>query len=367
MKNRILVIGSTGQLGSKLLQCCYKNDIAVDAIVCFQNLKKILKQKNKFKINNHFCLNSTYDQNLFDEYIDKNKIKLIYFLDYGSDSLEYFEKINSINSNSIFAIANKEMIIAGGSVLINKINLKKNIFIPLDSEHFSLFHSNTQNNHISKIYITASGGPFYFKKKINFKKVSFNEVINHPKWKMGISNSIDSSNFINKVLEIFEVSIIYNVDINKIHFLVSKEAFIHSIILYKDKTISINCFDNDMIIPLSKPLTYLFKKEIKINKVNSSKIFDFSNFNIETFNDKRFKIKKYLNYFKNLNHVQRIKFMLLNNYSHTLYSANKLKYNNIVDYIYNHLRKDSSDLKFKNIKDIVNFIKKFKSKNEIFN
>ena len=367
MKNRILIIGSTGQLGSKLLKYCYNNDINVDSIVCFKNKKKLLKQKNEFGINNYFCLNSNGDKKLFNNYISKKKIKIIYFLDYGSDSLEYFEKINSINSKSIFAIANKEMIIAGGRTLINNIINNSNIFIPLDSEHFSLMNSNTLNNDISKIYITASGGPFYFKKKINLKNVSFKQVINHPKWKMGISNSIDSSNFINKVLEIFELSIIYNIDISKIDFLVSRDAFIHSVIIYDDRTISFNCFDNDMIIPLTKPLTYLFNKKIKSNKSQSSKIFNFKNLKVEPFNDKRFKIRKYLNYFKNLNHTQRIKFMLLNNHSHNLYATNKLKYDNIIEYIYDNLRKDYSDMSFKNIKEIINFIKKFKLKNEIFN
>ena len=64
----------------------------------------------------------------------------------------------------------------------------------------------------------------------NLKKVNLPQVLSHPKWKMGINNSIDSSNFINKILEIYELSIIYNIDINKIDFLISKEAYIHSII-----------------------------------------------------------------------------------------------------------------------------------------
>jgi 1-deoxy-D-xylulose-5-phosphate reductoisomerase len=80
--------------------------------------------------------------------------------------------------------------------------------IPLDSEHFSLFNSNIKKSIIfEKIYITASGGPFYFKKNINLSKVTFKNVIAHPKWKMGVNNSIDSSNFINKFLEIYELSI----------------------------------------------------------------------------------------------------------------------------------------------------------------
>ena len=66
---------------------------------------------------------------------------------------------------------------------------------------------------------------------------------------MGINNSIDSSNFINKILEIFELSIIFNIDINKIDFLVSKNAYVHSMIIYKNSTVLINCFDNNMLIP----------------------------------------------------------------------------------------------------------------------
>ena len=81
---------------------------------------------------------------------------------------------------------------------------------------------------------------------IILNKVSFNQVISHPKWKMGINNSIDSSNFINKLLEIFELSILYNIDIKKINFLVSREAYVHSLIIYNDSTISLNCFENDI-------------------------------------------------------------------------------------------------------------------------
>ena len=76
---------------------------------------------------------------------------------------------------------------------------------------------------------------------------------------MGKNNLIDSSNFVNKILEIYELSYIYNIPLNKIDFLVSKEAYIHSIIHYKDNTLSFNCFLNDMIITLLKPLSFFMK------------------------------------------------------------------------------------------------------------
>ena len=172
------------------------------------------------------------------------------------------------NKNSYLAIANKEMILAGGNLLKNKILKSKNNLIPLDSEHFSLFNFNLKNEYIKKIFITASGGPFYFKKKINLNKVNLKQVLKHPKWKMGINNSIDSSNFINKILEMYELSIIFDIDLKKISFLVSPEAYVHSIIINNDNTVNINCFDNDMLIPLIKPLQFYFQYfqyRIKIN------------------------------------------------------------------------------------------------------
>ncbi len=143
---------------------------------------------------------------------------------------------------------------------------------------FLFFRLNPNNLETKSLYITASGGPFYFNKNINLKSVTQKEVTSHPKWKMGINNSIDSSNFINKILEIFELSIIFNISIKKIDFLISKEAFIHSLICFKDNTISINCFENDMLIPLIKPLTHKFKSN-DLN-IKSKKYLDFINLKI---------------------------------------------------------------------------------------
>ena len=91
---------------------------------------------------------------------------------------------------------------------------------------------------------------------------------------MGKNNLIDSSNFINKILEIFELSYIYNINLNKIDFVVSPEAFIHSIIQFKDHTISFNCFNNDMLITLIKPLSFYYDFDYK-NKINRSELFKF--------------------------------------------------------------------------------------------
>ena len=214
MTSKILILGSSGVLGSKLLKYCQTQNINIYAITCYTNIKKLNFQKNKYNIPFAFCLSNKDDNLRFKKFINQKKFKIIYFLDFGSPSLKYLDIILKNNSGSFLPIANKEMIIAGGSLLIKKIKLSNNILIPLDSEHFSLFRLKPYNNEIKKIYITASGGPFYFKKNINIDKVKINRVLDHPKWKMGINNLIDSSNFINKILEIFELSIIYQIDIN---------------------------------------------------------------------------------------------------------------------------------------------------------
>ena len=250
-------------------------------------------------------------------------------------SLQYLNIFLSRNINSSIAIANKEMIILGGRVMIKKIKLTKNHLIPLDSEHYSLMNTNLDKKKVKKVFITASGGPFYFDKSIDLNKVNFKQVISHPKWKMGINNSIDSSNFINKILEIHELSIIYDIDIKKIDFLISQEAYIHSLVFYNDSSSIINCFNNDMIISLSFPLRRFFDLP-KIN-YTKKKFLDINNFKLEKFNDKRFKISKYMNLFKNFNHIQLIQFIILNNIAHSKYIKNAINYNSIFNFIINNI------------------------------
>lgn len=245
------------------------------------------------------------------------------------------------------------MIITGGNLLIDKIAKTNNKLIPLDSEHFSMLNLNLDNKNIKKIFITASGGPFYFNKKTNLDKVNLKNVLSHPKWNMGVNNSIDSSNFVNKILEIYELSIIYKISLNKIDFLVSSEAFVHSVIINKDNVININCFDNNMLITLVKPL-YKFYPNLSLPHKNN--YFNYHNLKLEKFYDKRFKINKYLNTLKKLSHSEQISFMILNNIAQKKYLSSEIKYNYIIEFIMLNLKKIKFKSKFKSFNDIINFI-----------
>ena len=352
MNKKIVIVGSTGKLGTKLLNYTHKYSIPIYCITCFKNYKKLKIQKDKYKINKSVVISEKNDENKFFKILEK-KINIIYFLDFGSSSLKYLNHFLKFNINSIIAIANKEMIIAGGSLLQSKIKKSKNIFVPLDSEHFSLTNSNIANNKIQKVFITASGGPFYFNKKINLSSVSKKKVLSHPKWKMGNNNLIDSSNFINKILEIYELSYIYNIPLSKIDFLISKEAYVHSIVHYKDNTLTINAFINDMIITLIKPLSYFYKiKSLPIKK----NYLNINNLKIQTPNDKRFPIFKFKNKLMKLSHSEQINLMIINNLAHKLYLTDKLEYNNIVKYVMSKIKNKSHNINFKSFDSIIKFI-----------
>ncbi len=364
MKPKIIVIGSTGKLGVKLLNYCKKNNVQILCITGFKNIRLLKKQASDLKINHSFALSVRSDKDNFLKFLKKYNTDIIYFLDYGYQSIIYASIFLTRNKNSKIAIANKEMIIAGGSILINKIKKTKNILIPLDSEHFSLINCNINNKNIKKIYITASGGPFYFKKNIDLNNVSLQNVISHPKWKMGINNSIDSSNFVNKILEMYEVSIIFDIGMNKIDFLISPEAYIHSIVINKDDIISINCFENNMIVPLIKPLK-LFYPDLSLH--TKSTFLKSKMLRLEKFNDKRYKFIKKLDFFKSFNSHKKISFMILNNIAHKKYLSGEIDYNDIIDFIMSKLKNVDSSINLDTISNRIKFIKSIEKKYNVIN
>jgi 1-deoxy-D-xylulose-5-phosphate reductoisomerase len=360
MKNpKILVFGATGVLGKKLIKFLYKKNIFVNCAIAHKNFKQLKQIQLKYKVKNNFCLSFENDQASIKKIILSNSFDIIYFLDNGINSLPFLLLSLKKNNNSHYCIANKELIITGGNKLIHLIK-KHNFFIPLDSEHFSMFdYLNYDNTKINKIYITASGGPFYFKKNINFINAQLSNVINHPKWKMGEEISINSSNFVNKILEMIELSIIYDIPMKNIDFLISKQAKVHSIISMNDGRYIFNIFNNNMLIPLLKPFenfNFNFSKKIDLE--------NYKDFKVEFRSDKRFKIFKKINTIKNFNHKKRILFLLLNKKAHDLYKLKLINYNFIVNFIFNNLDKFNYQYKLSNFDDIIRYYDHTKSKIE---
>ena len=173
------------------------------------------------------------------------------------------------------AIANKESIICGWNLIKKKLDEHKTKFIPVDSEHFSIWSlvRGIEIEMIKKVYITASGGPFLNWPTIKIKNVSPKNALNHPNWSMGKKISIDSASMMNKVFEVIETQRIFNLPKSMINILIHEKSYIHAIVEFKNGLKKILVHDTDMSIPIfntlyEKKVVNLKSKNLDIKKLN---------------------------------------------------------------------------------------------------
>ena len=141
-----------------------------------------------------------------------------------------YPTIQSIKFTDTIAIANKESIICGWNLIKKELKKYKTKFIPVDSEHFSLWYglNNFNSSNLERIYVTASGGPFYKTPFHKFKSINVKQALKHPNWKMGNKISVDSATLINKVYEVIEAKNIFNIDYNNIHIIIHPKSYVHA-------------------------------------------------------------------------------------------------------------------------------------------
>ena len=294
MKKKIAILGSTGSIGKTLVEIIKKDEKKFEVILLTANknyreiLKqaKVLKVKNliitdeksylklkKKKINNIRIFN---DYNSFDK-IFKKKIDYVMSAISGIYGLEPTVKI--IKYTKKIAIANKEAIICGWHLIKNNLIKFKTSFIPVDSEHFSIFYSLRGNkiSNIKKIYLTASGGPLNNISKSKFKNIKISEAVKHPNWKMGKKISVDSATMMNKVFEIIEAKKIFDLKYEQLEVLVHPSSYVHAITKFNDGMIQIIAHDTNMTIPIFNSIYDNQTKKIKTDELNIKKL-NFLNF-----------------------------------------------------------------------------------------
>jgi 1-deoxy-D-xylulose-5-phosphate reductoisomerase len=267
-KKKICILGSTGSIGRTTLDIILKNNKDFDVVLLSgnNNVELLISQAKKFKpkyiySNNYFfkekiktfCKkNNTYfidDLNLL------KKIKFDVTVAAISGIAGLIPTISIIKFSKKILIANKESIICGWKFIFKELKKRNCNFSPIDSEHFSILNliENKNINTVKHIYLTASGGPF-LKKKVNLNKVTPSQATKHPNWKMGKKISVDSANLMNKVLEVIEASLIFNLPINKFKIIIHPQSLIHAIVEYKNGLSSMLYHYNDMKIPIANSL-----------------------------------------------------------------------------------------------------------------
>ena len=293
MKKKICILGSTGSIGVSTLEIIYKDRKNFDIILlsCNSNYKLLISQAKRFKPRYIYSNNIILIKKI--EYFCKKK-KIIIISDLNllknikfditvsaiSGIAALLPTLNIIKFSKKILIANKESIICGWKFIYKELKKYNCTFLPIDSEHFSISKliENKNMNLIKTIYLTASGGPF-FRKRVNLKRVTPEQALKHPKWKMGKKISVDSANLMNKILETIEASLIFNLPFSKFKIIIHPESLVHAIVQFNNGLSSMLYHINDMKIPIANSIGSSLHFKIYDNKFSlNNKLFQKLNF-----------------------------------------------------------------------------------------
>ncbi|MBP3382188.1 MAG: 1-deoxy-D-xylulose-5-phosphate reductoisomerase [Clostridia bacterium] len=165
----------------------------------------------------------------------------------------------AIEAGHDVALANKETLVAGGAFVYEALRRKGVRLLPVDSEHSAIFQclqGAPENNALSRIILTASGGPFFGKTQKELENITPADALKHPNWDMGAKITIDSATMMNKGLEIIEASWLFDLPEDKIDVVVHRESIIHSLVEYNDRAVIAELGVPDMRVPIQYALTY---------------------------------------------------------------------------------------------------------------
>jgi 1-deoxy-D-xylulose-5-phosphate reductoisomerase len=342
---KIAIMGSTGSIGGSLIDIIKsdKKNFSIELLTTNKNYKKILQQAKKFNVKNIIIIDKksflkakkiTIKDNI-NIYNNFNSLKTIFKnkkLDYTMSAISGFfglkPTIEVIKFTKMIAIANKESIICGWNLIKKKLKKYNVKFIPVDSEHFSIWNliDNTKNNNIEKVYLTASGGPFRDYSLSEFKNITPKQALKHPNWSMGKKISIDSATMMNKVFEIIEAKKIFNLKYNKLEILIHPHSYLHAIIKFKNGLIKILAHDTNMTIPIFNSIYLKNEKPIRSKSLDIKVL---NNLELKYVNQKLFPSIKLLNTLQNKDSLFETVIVSANDTLVFLFLKNLIKFNDI--------------------------------------
>lgn len=368
MKKKVAIFGSTGSIGKCLIEILKKDkkNFEIVLLSADEKYKELLRQAKFFNVKNLIITNKKsffkikkekYSKkiNIYNNFDDLSKIfkkKIDYTMSSISGIQGLKPTIEMIKFTNKIAIANKEAIICGWDLIQKKLNKYNTEFIPVDSEHFSIWSligSNENiNQKIEKIYLTASGGPFLNLPLNKFKKINIKDALNHPNWKMGSKISIDSATMMNKVFEIIEAKNIFNINLKKLSIVIEPSSYIHCFVKFKSGLIKLLAHETDMMIPIFNSLIddNNDKIHIKTKEIDFKK---FNNFKLDSLNQNRYPITKVLNKINNKTTLFDTILVSLNDILVYKFLRNEISFNDI----------SKTFLKLINTKEFIKF--KYKS------
>ena len=287
---QISVLGSTGSIGTQTLQVVRNNkDIHVAALAAGSNVDLIEQQIREFRPE----LAVLWEEKKAEE-LKLRVADLDVKVSWGMEGLMEAASIPAaetvvtavvgmigirptiaaIEAGKDIALANKETLVTAGHLIISLAKEKGVKILPVDSEHSAIFQclQGERGNHIDKILLTASGGPFRGWTLEQMKKVQLEDALKHPNWSMGHKITIDSSTMVNKGLEVMEAKWLFGVDIDRIQVLVQPQSVIHSAVQFDDGAVIAQLGTPDMKLPIQYALYYPERRYLPGDRLDFGKL-----------------------------------------------------------------------------------------------
>lgn len=310
MKN-IVILGSTGSIGTQTLDIVRMQDgFKVLALAAYKNVDLIEKQIREF----HPSYAVMWDEKAYEDLKVRVKDISITVLQ-GMEGLITISSlpeadmvltaivgmigirptIAAIKAGKTIALANKETLVTAGHIIMPLAKEYNVPILPVDSEHSAIFQSMNGENHstVSKILLTASGGPFRGRSYDELKKMTVEDALKHPNWSMGRKITIDSASLVNKGLEVIEAKWLFNVEASDVQVLIHPQSIVHSMVEYTDGAIIAQLGVPDMKLPIQYAMFYPDRKPMENNRVDFFKVrsLEFYEPDVETFKGLKFAYK----------------------------------------------------------------------------
>lgn len=289
---KIAILGSTGSIGTQTLDIVREQgDIQVVAMAAGSNISLLEAQMREFRPS----LVSVWDEKKASELRTNTKdlgIKIVSGME-GLLEVSVIPEseilvtaivgmlgirptIAAIKAGKKIALANKETLVTAGHIIIPLAKEYKVPILPVDSEHSAIFQSlqGAGDNKISRILLTASGGPFRGRKADELKNIQVEDALKHPNWSMGRKITIDASTLVNKGLEVMEAKWLFDVALDQIQVVVHPQSVIHSAVEYQDGAVIAQLGTPDMRLPIQYALYYPERRNLSGRRLDLFEIAD---------------------------------------------------------------------------------------------
>lgn len=292
MAKKISILGSTGSIGTQSLDVAQKRGYEVQVLTAGSNAKLLEEQIRKWKPRYAALADEKAAKELKIAVADTDT-KVLIGKDGVNECASYSDTdvvinaivgiaglvptMTAIEQGKDIALANKETLVAGGQLVMNKAKEKGVKMLPVDSEHSAIFQcleGMNKKDELKSIILTASGGPFFGKTREELETVTLAQALKHPNWEMGAKITVDSATMMNKGLELIEAVWLFGVEPSMIDIVVHRESIIHSLIEYNDNSVIAQLGVPDMRIPIQYALTYPERFESPVRKLN---LWEYSN------------------------------------------------------------------------------------------